>query len=173
MENYIVINGKKAELTEEQLKALGIEVKKKRNNPFEQVELARRYWYIGSVNNTICSNDLRNDSDDRLYNATNYFNDENFAKQVIWHEELNRRLLKYAWDNEAEDNEWNWTASPVCQGNIHYFIYKEVSSGDQFKIGSDVISRHNEVYFSKQKVAEKAVEEVVKPFMKERPEFVW
>ncbi len=32
MENYIVINGKKFELTEEQLQALGIEIKKKRNN---------------------------------------------------------------------------------------------------------------------------------------------
>lgn len=34
MENYIVINGKKAELTEDQLKALNIEIEKKRNNPF-------------------------------------------------------------------------------------------------------------------------------------------
>lgn len=33
--NYIVINGKKAELTEEQLRALGIE--KEKNNPFERV----------------------------------------------------------------------------------------------------------------------------------------
>jgi len=32
--NYIVINGKKSELTEEQLKLLGIETRK---NPFERV----------------------------------------------------------------------------------------------------------------------------------------
>ena len=32
-ENYIVINGKKAELTNEQLKMLGIEVRK---NPFDR-----------------------------------------------------------------------------------------------------------------------------------------
>lgn len=37
-ENYIVINGKKAELTEEQLKALGIEPEKKRKNPFAKSE---------------------------------------------------------------------------------------------------------------------------------------
>lgn len=35
MENYIVINGRKAELTEEQLKALGIETEKK--SPFDRV----------------------------------------------------------------------------------------------------------------------------------------
>ena len=32
-ENYIVINGKRAELTEEQMKVLGIKVKK---NPFDR-----------------------------------------------------------------------------------------------------------------------------------------
>ena len=37
MDNYIVINGKKAELTEEQLEKLGIKVEKKRNNPFDNI----------------------------------------------------------------------------------------------------------------------------------------
>lgn len=36
MENYIVINGKKAELTKEQLEALGIEIEKK--DPFKLEE---------------------------------------------------------------------------------------------------------------------------------------
>lgn len=44
-ENYIVINGKKAELTEEQLKQLGIEPEKKRKNPFERVT-GEKYYYI-------------------------------------------------------------------------------------------------------------------------------
>ena len=37
MTNYICINGQKAELTEEQLKALGIELPKA--NPFERKEV--------------------------------------------------------------------------------------------------------------------------------------
>ena len=36
MENYIVINGRKAELTAEQLKALGIETEKK--SPFDRCD---------------------------------------------------------------------------------------------------------------------------------------
>ena len=36
-ENHIVINGKKSELAEEQLKTLGIEAETKRKNPFEEV----------------------------------------------------------------------------------------------------------------------------------------
>lgn len=54
MDNYIVVNGKKAELTDEQLKALGIEVKKKRNNPFGEIENNTYYFYIGA-NDTIVS----------------------------------------------------------------------------------------------------------------------
>lgn len=51
-ENYIVINGKKIELTEEQLKALGI---KQRKNPFEIVERGEDYFYVnryGDINNS-------------------------------------------------------------------------------------------------------------------------
>ena len=51
-ENYIVINGKRAELTEEQMKALGIETEEKRKNPFERVGNDNKYYY------TIVSNDL-------------------------------------------------------------------------------------------------------------------
>ena len=57
-ENYIVINGKRAELTEEQMKVLGIEVKK---NPFDRVSSDDRYYY------TIVSSDVlrRVDINDR------------------------------------------------------------------------------------------------------------
>lgn len=47
MENYICINGNKTELTEEQLKQLGIEEVKennpKRNNPFDRVDTGEPY----------------------------------------------------------------------------------------------------------------------------------
>lgn len=35
--NYLVINGKRTELTAEQLRQLGIEPEKKRKNPFDRV----------------------------------------------------------------------------------------------------------------------------------------
>ncbi len=42
--NYIVINGKKANLTEDLLKALGIAVSQ--NNPFRRVSFEESYYYI-------------------------------------------------------------------------------------------------------------------------------
>lgn len=165
MENYIVINGRKVELTDEQLEKLGIKIESK--NPFERVERHNRYWYIGNFNNTICSNDARYDSDDRFYNSTNYFNDENFAKQVAWHEELYRKLLKYAYENDVEDCDWTNVNS------LKYSISKFTDSHEIHIVLSRRLKYSNVVYFTNKEVAKQAVENVVKPFMAEHPEFVW
>ena len=86
MENYIVINGKKAELTEEQLKALGIKI-----DLFE-LELCK-YFYIDFYGEVI--------EDDSNFNylasvskhkIANYCKDENIMKQRALHETLNRLL---------------------------------------------------------------------------------
>ena len=45
-DNYAVINGKRIELTDEQVKALGIE----RKNPFERVADGDPYYYIATDN---------------------------------------------------------------------------------------------------------------------------
>lgn len=165
MENYIVINGQKAELTDEQLKQLGLKVDEKRNNPFE-----RRYgneYFIISENDSISSAVDRNFNDDNIaYKNVNYFNDYEFTKQVIWHQLLNRMLLKYAYDNNAEDREWNCETS-------HYHIAFSYRTDELFVGYDDVCKYPNVVYFSNSEVAERAIEDIVKPFMKEHPEFVW
>lgn len=168
MENYIVINGKKAELTEEQLKQLGIEIEKKRNNPFNDQSKADNVFYH------ITSNGITlNDDNDYNYNvamitAANSFNDVIFVRQLYLHELLNRKLLKYAYDNEAEDVEWD------CNSKQHYYIFFDYSD-KVFSIATGISIYKNEgsVYFSKQEVAENAIEDIVKPFMEEHPEFVW
>lgn len=162
MDNYIVINGKKAELTEEQLEKLGIKGKAK--NPFERVEEGNHYWWIGGVNNTICSNDTRHPIDNSLYDNTNYFNDESFAQQVAWHEELNRRLLKFAYDHKAVVD-WEDGCPKYC------IVYDEKVK--DFSINSKVWCKSFDVCFSSHFVATKAINEIVKPFMAEHPDFVW
>lgn len=49
MENYIVINGKKAELTEKQLKQLGINVEVNKETPFTR-HPEKLYWSINAMN---------------------------------------------------------------------------------------------------------------------------
>lgn len=163
MENYIVINGKKAELTEAQLKALGIEPKRK--NPFDRVEVGERYFIITGYSNVNDYKDIDDEEDNIFHENANYFNDEDFANQVLLHELLNRRLLKYAYDNEAEDCEWDGAET-------HYYIYYEAKS-HEFDITETYAIRSNNIYFSKWEIAKQAIEDVVKPFMAKHPEFVW
>ena len=162
-ENYIVINGKRQELTKEQLKALGIEVRK---NPFERVAKSEMYCHIDSFNEVHCVADDTDNSDDMSFECSNYFNDETFAKQVALHHLLYRKLLKFAYDNECEDSQiWDGV-------NPHWhIIYNKVK--DIFITMKNLASKDFTVYFSTEEGAERAIEEVVEPFVKEHPDFVW
>lgn len=74
-ENYIVINGKKTYLTEEQLKQFWIYTNGKKNNQFDKVTDGGSYYFINS-----CA-DVLEDSrdDDALFKSVNYFNDKSIC----------------------------------------------------------------------------------------------
>lgn len=161
-ENYIVINGKKMKLTEEQMKALGIKLRK---NPFERVAKSEVYCYIDSFDEVHCISDDMDQHDDMSFECSNYFNDESFAKQVALHQLLYRKLLKFAYDNGCEDTAWN-------NQNKHWYIfynytddYFDYQCTDRFKLQN--------VYFLSPDAASHAIKEVVEPFVKEHPDFVW
>lgn len=162
-DNYIVINGKRTELTDEQLKALGIETRK---NPFERVENKCYYYRITQTGDVNGFEEYFDELDNSLYNVSNYFNDKQFADQVALHQLLYRKLLKFAYDNECEDTaEWDGT-------NKHWFIRWSCDTGN-FIIFNEYYYKGQEVYFSSDDDAKRAGREVVEPFMKEHPEFVW
>ena len=165
MENYIVINGKKAELTEEQLKQLGIKTEEK-ENPFTR-KIDKSYFYISAGNALMSDVDNNTVIDIALYDNLNYFNDYNFTEQVALHQLLYRKLLKYAYDNGAEDCEWNNN-----NNNCHYYIYFNYQF-NEFQVSGAFICKEFQNYFSNKKVAEQAIQDVIEPFMKEYPEFIW
>lgn len=165
MDNYIAINGKKLELTEEQLKQLGIEVEKKRNNPFNDLPKVDDSFYYISCDRVRCS--TGDDYNAMMITVSNSFNDEDFANQVYLRELLNRKLLKYAWDNEAEDCDW------TNAHNEHWYISRNCGKATVYKTWSTGSKDLGVVYFSRQEVAKQAIKDIVKPFMEEHPEFVW
>lgn len=181
-ENYIVINGKKIELTEEQLKQLGIEPEKKRKNPFKRVK-GKEYYCIDDEE--ICMyRDYGNSNDKSSYKQANYFNDEAFAKQVALHQLLHRKLLKFAYDNECEDTaEWNCMLNPTydstCENTVEWSKRKQHYSvrysyeDSAFIVFCQYDYKDQAVYFSSKEAAKRAINEVVEPFMKEHPDFVW
>lgn len=161
-ENYAVINGKRIELTDEQVKALGI----KRKNPFERVATGDEYYTITGYDNINEFTEDGDGADQNLYDAGNYFNDEQFAKQVALHQLLYRKLLKFAYDNGFEDTaKWNGV-------NRHWtIIYNELDC--DFDVMNMSTFKESTVYFSTEEGANRAIEEVVRPFMKEHQDFVW
>ena len=166
-ENYLVINGKRTELTEEQLRQLGIEPEKKRKNPFDRVSINHGYYYfVDRAGNMVEYVDDDDHTDLALFNNCNYFNDAAFAKQVALHQLLYRKLLKFAYDNGLEDTaEWD--------GDHEHWAISYSSYRNEFRLYYQDDYKAHEVYFSSEEGAERAIEEVVKPFMKEHPEFVW
>lgn len=204
MENYIVINGKKAELTEEQLNCLcmfkrfaqmakeqfGLTITPKETagetfktlfgvdfsdcseikNPFNSELNYRDYrecYYMISPTDGVIIRDIIDESDERNIINANSFNDKDFAYQIYLHELLNRKLLKYAYDNEAEDYAWKGD-------NLHYYIVHDKGYHDRFFVTySSHLKNISTTYFSKKGIAEKAIEDVVKPFMRLNPDFVW
>lgn len=160
----LTIDGKEIQLTDEQLKMLGIEPEKK--NPFDRVGNGDRFFAIDNVNGIQTCMEMSCARDETYYNGINYFNDKKLAKQVALHQLLYRKLLKYSYDNECTDKEWDGT-------NVHvYIIYSSMKKDYDIRWTRDE-KEPGTVYFKSTTWATAALNEVVMPFIKEHPDFVW
>ena len=160
----LTIDGKEVQLTDEQLKMLGIEPKKK--NPFDRVGNGDKFFAIDNMNGIQTCIEMSYARDEAYYNGINYFNEKQFAKQVALHQFLYRKLLKFAYDNECEDTaEWDGE-------NAHWVIRYNENRNEFCSYYQDGY-KARDVYFSSKEGAERAIKEIVEPFMKEHPEFVW
>lgn len=158
MDNYIVINGKKAELTEEQLRQLGISVEVNKETPFAR-HSDEAYCFINTMNSVVGLYDHNSDFDNALYDKINYFNNYNFATQVALHQLLYRKLLKYAYENDAIVTDW--TDSHIKK----YFIAKNTDKNKLFVDWDYRLKQNCVIYFISEEVAEQAIKDVVKPLI--------
>ena len=160
----LTIDGKEVQLTEEQLRLL--EIKGKWSNPFSRVKKDKVFYSVSGNGEVLSFLEDGNYADDELEKCANYFNNKKVATQIALHQLLNRKLLKFAYDNECEDTaEWN-------EVNAHWCIYMDTRS-NRWDVTYYVSMKFDDVYFSSKDGAKRAIEEVVEPFMKEHPEFVW
>lgn len=100
-ENYIVINGKKAELTKEQLEKLGIKEKKDRRWRAEHKE---KYWFVKLALDKygyIIDSDTEMYAliDNKRYYAHNYFQTQEEAQKYANVLNTEMELMKYADEN--------------------------------------------------------------------------
>lgn len=154
----LIVNGIEIQLTNEQIKQL-------LNNPFARVERDECYYCISS-NDEICSlTDDYDNYDTDVFTNANYFNDKKTAEQVMLHQQLYRRLLKFGYENNciANSNE-NYT-------NI-YCIFKD-EFDDLMSNGAHYCRTQGTVYFTNEEMTDKAIAEIVEPFIQEHPDFIW
>ena len=165
MTNYICINGKKAELTEEQMKALGIEIPKAKN-PFDRVELSKGYYCITGTGKVIRAFDLDDVNDRECHNVGNYCTDLSMIEQRALHETLNRLLWRYSMEHDGDKIDWSdktkgkWYIYCTTNDNKWYIDYV---CGNCREFGT--------VFFYNGIIARAAIEEIIKPFMNAHPEF--
>lgn len=152
MENYICINGKKEELTEEQMKALGIELPKK--SPFNRV-VDEKYYFINTDGTVYPTKDWLTTTDNSLFEKANYCTDKAIMEQRAMHETLSRLLWRFSEQN----------------GGIGMFCIADKGNGNFFAITKNY--RYFEPTFKTVDVANRAIKEIVEPFMAEHPDFVW
>ena len=164
MENYIVINGKKAELTPEQLEALGIEVPKA--NAFKRASSCERFYFIDCKGEVFSTEEEGVKNDDVMYAIANYCTDKALMEQRALHEILYRQLWSFSMIHNGDKLDWDDAAH-------RYYIYYDHFCA-KYRIGD--ANNHqtiNTIYFYSKEIAQRAIDEIIKPFITEHPNFKW
>lgn len=104
-ENYIVINGKRAELTKEQMEQLGIEVEGNKRWRAMDFDI---YYYVDTTNQVQTNKDCYRRDDFRYY-AHNYFQTKEEAETYARVLETETLLKKYADEHNDEFGEYKYT----------------------------------------------------------------
>ena len=76
--------------------------KKKTFNPFERVKKDEKYYTVvySGVRSYL---DVCSDNDSKSFDCHNYYNNEEFAKNQALRELLNRKLIKFSYENGGAD----------------------------------------------------------------------
>ena len=162
-ENYLVVNGEKFELTEEQIKVLKSERIK---DCFERVIEGKEYYFIYNTGDIGVAYDYDEEVDDNCFAVANYCTDRELLKQRALRETLDRLLWRFSMQNEGERIDWH----NYCQEK--YYIYYNYTSKKFVTVGCRCC--HSlETHFYSRETARRAINEIVIPFMEEHPEFLW
>lgn len=146
-ENYIVINGKKAELTKEQLKQLGIEVGKNKRWRAEENAV---YYFTTDTGKVGVSREYLMDVDNIRYDTHNYFKTKEEAEEYIDVLEIKRQLMKFA-DEHNEPIDWDELNKPKR------YLYLTRPT-DEIVIGNTYREKIPEIiYFSSAAIAHQAI----------------
>jgi len=138
-------------------------VEPEKKSPFERA-IGEHYWNIGGNGAVNQEYDNETEYEDEALKVANYCTDRSMMKQRALHETLNRLLWRYS-EEHGGDPEWDGEA-------YHWYIYCPSTGGLLYtNVWSAKIP--GIVYFGSKQIAESAINDIIKPFLADHPEFVW
>ncbi|MBO5715566.1 MAG: hypothetical protein J6S23_04130 [Clostridia bacterium] len=161
MENYLMLNGKRIDLTAEQIETL---VGKKEKDPFERVE-GETFFYIDVDGCVEADEDCLTSFDNDYYAAGNYCTDKELMEQRALHVILNQLLWRYSMQHGGREIDCLNNEIPA------WYIRNEV--GVLYAADWCGNCGIGEIAFRSEEAADAAIEKIVNPFMEKHPEFRW
>ncbi len=133
-----------------ELLKLDFEEIKETKNPYERVNLGKRYYFKNEIGEVDYLKDLNGYFDDEQFIHANYFNNKNYAEYVAFKETLMRKLDKFAWEHNTKVINW-------CDSSEKYYIAFS-NQYSELMIDWDFAYKSNNVYFTSREIAEMALE---------------
>ena len=130
---------------------------KEMKNPYKRVDIGERYYFVNGLR-VDCIKKLIDHMNNKQFNSLNYFNNKNYAEYVAFKETLMRKLDKFAWEHNAKVVDW-------YDCSTKYYIKFEIDI-KKFRISRCISFRSNDIYFTSEEIAEKALEEFKDDLMK-------
>ena len=165
MDNYVMLNGKKIPLTDEQIKLIQADVPKK--SPFDRADLNDKFYFVESDFNCLRTIENNTDLDNYLFECGNYCTDKDVMKQHALHMKLNNLLWRYSMTHGGDsiDSDNN------NETKVNIYIYYNAVTYEFRCSAYSFLKYFGAVPFASEETAEAAIEEIVKPFVAEHPDF--
>lgn len=168
MKNYLMVGDVKiplSDISESQFRAIVATLEREQKEKVATVNTSftrafpNSHYYSINFNGKICENiDRGDDLDNALYEVGNYCTNKKLMEQRALHEILNRLLWRFSEENGGEGKKTHWYIWLDSKFHVDWTCSKKYQGI---------------IYFSSGEIAKRALDEIVIPFMREHPEFVW
>lgn len=162
--NKLILEGKEYTLSDELVEKIKAEVTTQEEKiSFFTRKHKEEYFYINYDGNIQTTTENRFSIDDRIFSIGNYCRNKELIEQRALGEILNRLLWRYSIEHDGVI---------VSYGiDMLWRIDYSVVNHDFCLVWTSTNITNGVVYFKKEETAQKAIKEVIKPFLENHPEF--
>lgn len=163
--NKLILEGKEYTLSDELIEKIKAEVtaQEKAKNPFERKTDDKGYFYVNERGEVKPAIDRYFSMDSGCFKVANYCRDKKLMEQRALYETLNRLLWRYSIEHDGEI---------ICYGlDCLYEISYNIRKHGFEIMWTNTRIDEGAILFKKEETARNAIEEVIKPFLEEHPEF--